>query len=62
MWDEGKGGVSFNVGNNTDIRLKRKINFGEKGNFSASEHVRIMPKRHHSLMFFPLLSLANGAQ
>lgn len=52
VWDEGKGGVRSNVGNDTDIRFKRKINFREKGDFSASEHVRIMPKRHQSLMFF----------
>lgn len=59
MWDEGKGGVSFNVGYDTDIRLKRKINFMQKVGFSTTGYVRIMPKEHRILMFSPLLSSTN---
>lgn len=58
MWDEGKEGVRSNVGNDLDIRLKRKINFREKV-ILVHQHVRIICKGHQGLMFFPLLSLAD---
>lgn len=35
----------------TDIKLKRKIKFREKGDFNKSSHVEISPIEHQGLLF-----------
>lgn len=35
----------------TDIKLKRKIKFREKGEFNKSSHVEVRPIEHQGLLF-----------